>query len=379
MLLLGAVFWCRPQEAFASAEASVNLYYLSSGEDELKSASYVPAGTAREDILPELFLHLSNRSEQGGLKALLPEGVDITSYEVLDGILYLHFNSLYREMRPEREILVRLGLLRTFTQVPGISAISIYVENEPLSSSRGVPVGVLSGEDFLELPDSDREAYRYESFTLYFTDSTGTLLLPEERHILYRCSIPKARVALEQLAKGPLEEGHYPTIPDSAVLHGITQSNDICYLNYNTAFLNDAIEGVQPSVVISSVVDTLLSATGAKLVQIMVDRREEITFRNAVNLYRYFRWNADFFPAESLEEEAASPEGTEENTDDAPEGAGLPESGEEAAGSDAAVSSAFQAAPPANEDISLPPPESLPIPEESGSAGAEESREGVPE
>ena len=55
---------------------------------------------------------------------------------------------------------------------------------------------------------------RYDTFTLYFADKSGKRLLKETRNVCYRRTLPKERVVLEQLAKGPLEDGHYATIPE---------------------------------------------------------------------------------------------------------------------------------------------------------------------
>ena len=54
--------------------------------------------------------------------------------------------------------------------------------------------------------------------------------MKETRNVYYRRSLPKERVVLEQLAKGPMEEGHYATIPDSSlVLSVITDGQDLLY------------------------------------------------------------------------------------------------------------------------------------------------------
>ena len=71
----------------------------------------------------------------------------------------------------------------------------------------------MTEESFLELSGKDTD-YRYDTFTLYFADKSGKKLVKEERNIYYRRTLPKERVVLEQLAKGPMEEGHYAVIPE---------------------------------------------------------------------------------------------------------------------------------------------------------------------
>ena len=60
----------------------------------------------------------------------------------------------------------------------------------------------MDNSSFVELWGDDRDAYRYDTFTLYFTDSTGEKLVEEERSVYYKRSLPRERVILEQLIKG---------------------------------------------------------------------------------------------------------------------------------------------------------------------------------
>ena len=74
------------------------------------------------------------------------------------------------------------------------------------------------------------DSYRYDTFTLYFTDKSGQKLVKEKRNIYYRRTLPKESVVLEQLAKGPMEEGHYPVILRSlGGLSAIIGRQDLLY------------------------------------------------------------------------------------------------------------------------------------------------------
>lgn len=44
------------------------------------------------------------------------------------------------------------------------------------------------------------------------------------------------RVILEQLAKGPMVKGHYPTIPQNTDILGIEVSDNVCYVDFSSAF-----------------------------------------------------------------------------------------------------------------------------------------------
>ena len=131
---------------------------------------------------------------------------------------------------------MRAGVARTFLQIPGITGIKIFIGNQELTDSKGQAVGLLDGNTFVEMWGSDKDAYRYDTFTLYFTDKTGEHLVAEQRNVYYKRILPRERVILEQLAKGPMVKGHYPTIPQNTDILGIEVSDNVCYVDFSSAF-----------------------------------------------------------------------------------------------------------------------------------------------
>mgnify|MGYP000715462273 CR=1 FL=1 len=67
-------------------------------------------------------------------------------------------------------------------------------------------------------------------------------------------------MVLEQLARGPLEKGHYPTIPENSEVLSLTRANGICYVDYNSVFQDYALD-VSEQIAVYSVVNTLIAAT----------------------------------------------------------------------------------------------------------------------
>ncbi len=61
----------------------------------------------------------------------------------------------------------------------------------------------MTDSTFVEVSKKNEDNYRYDTFTLYFADKSGKRLLKETRNVYYRRTLPKERVVLEQLAKGP--------------------------------------------------------------------------------------------------------------------------------------------------------------------------------
>ena len=265
-------------------------YYTNQEETKLQRESYVPEKESPQDMIDELEQKLNDRETSGDYQALFPKEVQIQSCVLDDTSLLVYFNSGYTSMGSTREILVRAGVVRSFLQVPGISGVKFYVGNTELTDSKGNPIGTMDNSSFVELWGDDRDAYRYDTFTLYFTDSTGEKLVEEERSVYYKRSLPRERVILEQLIKGPMEKGHYPTIPENSEVLSLTRANGLCYVDYNSVFQDYALD-VSEQIAVYSVVNTLIAATDVDKVEISIEGNKEVTFGQNMQLYKFYEWN----------------------------------------------------------------------------------------
>ena len=122
-------------------------------------------------------------------------------------------------------------------------AVRFTVEGQELTDSRNQAVGDMTEDTFVEFSGKDNDAYRYDTFTLYFTDKSGKKLVPEERRVYYRRTTPKEMVVLAQLAKGPSEEGHYRTISENSLPISAITADRICYINMNRALPGECAGG----------------------------------------------------------------------------------------------------------------------------------------
>ena len=273
-----------------NAKQQYSFYYINSDETKLKEEKYTPEKEDAEVMLQNFSESLNNRETREDGISLFPEGVKISSYSINDGILRLEFNEAYSKMSRTRELLVRTGVVKIFLQVPDIDSVEIYVGKKPLTDTKGQEVGAMNTDTFVEFSGSDGDAYSYDTFTLYFTDKSGTKLVEEQRSVRYRRNLPKTAVILEQLAKGPLEKGHYPTIPENAEVLSLTRANGICYVDYNSVFQDYALD-VSEQIPVYSVVNTLIAATGVKKVEISIEGNKEVTFGKNTQLYKFYEWN----------------------------------------------------------------------------------------
>ena len=289
------------EEKVDSGSNQYYLYYVNKDETKVVKVRYQPEQESAEFMLQDFTGILNAQEGSGDNLALLPSGVQLVTYRLNESLLELEFNSDYSEMSRAREILVRAGVARTFLQMPGVTGIKIFIESEELKDSKGQAVGVIDGNTFVEMWGSDKDAYRYDTFTLYFTDKTGEHLVAEQRNVYYKRILPRERVILEQLAKGPMVKGHYPTIPQETEILGVEVSDDVCYVDFSSAFSDSGID-IPVNTMIYSVVNSLLDTASADKVQISVEGDTEATLSDGTSLYCLLSKNTDLVLKEDQSE-----------------------------------------------------------------------------
>ncbi|MCD7866874.1 MAG: GerMN domain-containing protein [Clostridiales bacterium] len=286
-------------ETDPAADSDYVFYYLNSEEASLMEEGYAPEEETDTFLLQDLTEKLNDASARSDGVNLLPDEVEILSYSLEeDGILHVVFNDGYSELSLARELLVRAGVVKTYIQVSVVDSVRLFVGDTELTDSKGNALGAMNEKSFLEFSGSDSDTYQYDTVTLYFTNADGTGLITEKRLVKHSQNLQKAQVALAQLAKGPLEEGRYPTIPESAEVLDLTIADDTCYVNFSAAFLDYALD-ISEELPVYSVVNTLISATGAGRVEILVDGKSDVTFGETMELYNFYEYNEDLILSDS--------------------------------------------------------------------------------
>ena len=295
LLVISLLSGCSVESQTEKAESVSNqyyLYYINKDETKVVKVQYYPEQERAEFMIQDFMGILNSQEANGENQALLPSGVQLVTYRLNESLLELEFNSDYSNISRTREILVRAGVARTFLQIPGVTGVKIFIGSQELTDSKGQAVGVIDSNTFVEMWGSDKDAYRYDTFTLYFTDKSGEHLVAEQRNVYYKRILPRERVILEQLAKGPMVKGHYPTIPQDTDILGVEVSDNICYVNFSSAFSDSGVD-IPVNTMIYSVVNSLLDTSSADKVQISIEGNTEATLSDGTSLYNLFNKNTD--------------------------------------------------------------------------------------
>ena len=268
------------------------IYYLNTATTKLTPVDY-KTDTADTDLLvKELLEQFMTIPQDVDAQLALGDKVGYQKYKREDKVLYLYFDTNYGSMKPEREILCRAALAKTMTQIDGIDHISIYVGEQPLLDATGSLVGMLTASDFVE-SISDVNSFEKTELKLYFANETGDLLQPETREVVHNMNTSLEKLVVEQLMVGPYSEGHLPTLPKDIKLLNVSVNENVCYLNFDGAFLTNTLE-VKDYIPIYSIVSSLSELPSVNKVQISVNGSQDVLFRDSISLNTLFERNLDY-------------------------------------------------------------------------------------
>lgn len=282
-------------------DSKYHLYYLNLEENALKEEPWEPEAEDTAGMAKELAGLLLETPEDTERMMLFPDEVKLLGYTIEGDTIYLDFSSEYLSMGATREILARAALVRSFTQLSGIEKVSLTVEGEPLTDTAGEEIGALDGEKFVENSGKEINAYQSASLTLYFANGEGDMLAEESRSLYYSTSIPLERIVVEQIIKGPKEEGHAAVIPAETKILGVTTTDGICYVNLDKAFLDSSLN-VKEELPVYAIVNSLAATCGVEQVQISVNGETKVTFRDDIKLSRLFHMDSSLIEKEGEDE-----------------------------------------------------------------------------
>lgn len=271
------------EEKEEASSTEFHMYYLSPMETALETVDYIPKKRDAQSMVQEVAGKLKEDREEDGYLQLLPDQVKILNITYEGQTVRVDFDSEYKKMKNTREILARAGIVKAFTQIPGVSYVEFTEEGEPMRDASGELIGKMDKSTFVENEGENINSYVHTSLNLYFADQEGDSLKKENISVYYSSNVPLERKVIERLLKGPKSEELRPTLSPNTKILGVSIVEGICYVNLDKSFLTDSMD-VQEKLPIYSIVNSLTDACGVRGVQISVEGDTKVTFRESMKL-----------------------------------------------------------------------------------------------
>ncbi|MDE7311731.1 MAG: GerMN domain-containing protein [Eubacterium sp.] len=262
--------------------------YVDSEQTQTVQSGYEPEHASVDGLIQELLDQLGTDTDTLDYVKAIPEGVTVQSWEVEQDCLMLDFSSSYDKMELITEVLCRLAIVKTMTQVEGIESVSFSVKGKPLTDSRGDLVGAMTLDSFVENPGEQINSYQNATIDLFFANETGDGLVKETQEVYYNSNISMEKLVMEHLITGPKSGKAKGTIPAETKLINVAVVDGSCYVNLDENFKNHNYE-IQEPVVIYSIVNSLVSLENIDRVQISVNGDTSGKYRDDYELAKMYR------------------------------------------------------------------------------------------
>ena len=305
--------------------------YLNKDKNGIVKLSYETDTEDTLTLVEEFLVMLQSDPKQVSCCKSIPSNVEVIDYSLDGTMLTLWFDKNYYEMSNVEELLCRVAIVRTMTQIPEINCVTFYVNGEPLMDAQGNVYGIMYPESFVENPGEQINSIQIANLTLYFSNASGDGLIKETREVHYSSNISMEKLIMEQLLKGPDTAGLKSAIPAGTKLVSVSVVDGICYVNLDATFKNQDYSVMEP-IVIYSIVNSLSEMTSISKVQISVNGDTSGAYRDSFLLSEMYVRNLDYVTTLEVEtsESTEQTEVTEPTGDsEAVDGTEIPENTEE--------------------------------------------------
>ncbi|MDF2589202.1 MAG: hypothetical protein K0S41_3043 [Anaerocolumna sp.] len=263
------------------------IYYINKSETKLVDEIYNPKGTTKSELVEEYLNLLTEEPKDYAYKKTIPDSVLIDEYKFNkdDRLLSIYFDSGYSTLTGISEVLCRASIVKTLTQIEGVDSVEFYVDGQPLKGANDKPIGFMDSDEFIT---GNEDVF----VTVYFSNETGTALVPSNLKITYDGNASIEKLIIEQLVHGPIEENMIKTLPEGTELIKVSTKDGICYVDFNEKFL-EKVSGIKDEVVLYSVVNSLDELSTINKVQFTINGSPKKNFRDKIPFDSQFERNLE--------------------------------------------------------------------------------------
>lgn len=284
-------------------EGGYKVYYVNDAGTRLMEEAYTPGAQTFEEMMEELLGQLSK--PPSGYRSALPDKVKINGFERGIDALRIDFSGEYYDLSNTEEVLLRAAVVKTVSQIPGVTKIMITVDQQQLVDAQGKPVPAMDANTFIDTKEGGINSYQYTKLMLYFADKEKDQLVKEVRRLHYSSNMVLERVIVEQLIAGPEESGLRPLFTSDVKIENIYTQKNICTITLNDAANKAPSENPpDPETVLYAVVNSICE-TSDKIegVRIQIAGDADAKFRGKIDLDQVFVADRSYIEVNEIETE----------------------------------------------------------------------------
>jgi len=262
-------------------KGSTKLYYLNEERTKVISENITLDPGVADTQVSQLLTVLEEVLWTEEEKAQITDSNPIYEFKVdtKTGLLSLRFSADYNTSQTITEVLRRAAIVKTLCQLHRVTAVEFYIGTQPLLTSSGKPMGMLTADDFIDSTGENTEFYQEARVSVYYANETGDALVESNLKITYDGTMSTEQLILQQLMNGPVLDEMQAVIPAGTVLNKVTIRDGICYVDFNEKFLEKR-EGITSEVAIYAVVNSLTELSNVYKVQFLINGNTKKLYQN---------------------------------------------------------------------------------------------------
>lgn len=295
-MLLFLLSGCQKEQVEQSGD-KYQIYEMNKDETTIQAREYVTQETNKKELVKLLLEEMMHIPENTERKAVLGDMAKMEGYLVNDETITIDFALSYEQLSLTGEVLTRAAVVRTLTQIAGISYISFTVDGMPLANKSGVPIGMMTAEQFIDNSGNEINTEEKVQLTLYYANADGNQLVRVPREVVYNSNISLEKLVMEQLVTGTFadEIEQYGAVasvsPDTKVI-SVMVSDGICYVNIDGSFLT-LTSSVSPEVTLYSMVNSLVELSNINKVQFSINGEKDVLYKETLSLSETYERNLE--------------------------------------------------------------------------------------
>lgn len=258
-----------------NADVNASVYYIQENTTTLSEMKVSVPDGSEEKMAEYLVEQLLTPPE--GMNSPLCRGTKLISVEIKDEIAKVNFTEEFSDFDDGAYSLSPAAVAKTLCSLDFISGVNILVEGEPALGMDGTPIGVIMESDVVDVTLSGDT--KKATVTLYFANDTAEGLTTERRELEIPASSTLEKVVVEELIKGPKNQGGISIIPTETKVLSVETKNGVCFVNLSKEFVDKYQGGTAGEMLtIYSIVNTLTELDTISSVQILIEGEKRDAF-----------------------------------------------------------------------------------------------------
>lgn len=248
----------------AETADALSVWRVVSGSDdgELIRAENYPASAAGD--METLLALFDAPSRNDSLVRALPDGVEIESWYLDNGVVTLTLSESFLDLAPMDRTTAAFCAALTLCQLDGVEAVTVAAGQQIVFS------GLMPEDAFLTAADTDPYV---RQLRLYFPDQDGRYLITEYHSLTLDEETSPERYVVEELLRGPNNGELQSVMPaGTSLLSCYTGEDGVCTVDLSHEFYdNRPRTALGERLVLYALVNSLTSLSSVDSVRILVD------------------------------------------------------------------------------------------------------------